>query len=140
MEYWAFVETVFYFLTLLYQRYLQRPASHPPTHSMAERQKLFSLCYLSTSDHERFLTKWFLDAPLAAIRRENVKEWLRWAFLNTAVADPADNDEVEGYVESLEKATGTIFEPGRADVKCIRLTLDKVNALHRSLVWYSVST
>ena len=78
--------------------------------------------------------------PLSAIKRENVEEWLRWAFLNTGKADPAHVDEVEGYVKSLEASTGTIFGPGRAlNVKSLRLTLDRVNALHRSLVWYVVS-
>jgi hypothetical protein len=46
---------------------------------------------------------------------------------------------VEEYVKSIELGTGLNFEHGRADVKCLRLTLDKVDALHRSLVWYAVS-
>ena len=138
-EYLAFAETVFYFLTYLYQRYhLQRPALHPPPPSKEERHRLFHLCHDSTPDHRRYLSKWFLDVPLAAIKRENVKEWLRWAFLNTAMDDPTYDNEVEGYVKKLEMGTGMNFEPGRADVKCLRLTLDKVDALHRSLIWYIV--
>ena len=77
-------------------------------------------------------------APLTAVKRENVKEFFRWAFLNTDVDDPTYDDEVEEYVKSIELGTGLNFEDGRADVKCLRLTLDKVDALHRSLVWYSV--
>jgi hypothetical protein len=141
LDYWAFAETVFYFLTYLYQRYhLQRPALHPPLPSKDERHRLFGLCYDSTLDHGRYISKWFLGVPLAAIKRDNIKEWFRWAFLNTAVDDPTYDDEVEGYVKKLEMGTGMNFEPGRADVKSLRLTLDKVDALHRSLIWYMVRT
>jgi hypothetical protein len=76
--------------------------------------------------------------PPAAIKRENIKEWFRWAFLNTAMDDPTYDDEVERYVKKLERRTGLYFEPGRANMKCLRLTLDKVDALHRSLIWYMV--
>jgi hypothetical protein len=140
-EYWAFAETVFYFLTYLYRRYhLQRPALHPHPPSKEERRKLFDRCQDSTQDHGRYISKWFLDVPLAAIKRENIKEWFRWAFLNTAMDDPTYDDEVEGYVKKLEMGSGMNFEPGRADVKSLRLTLDKVDALHRSLIWYMVRT
>jgi hypothetical protein len=54
--------------------------------------------------------------------------------------DPTHDEEVEGYVKKLEIGLGASFEPGRADVKCLRLTLDKVNTLHRSLIWYIVRT
>ena len=52
--------------------------------------------------------------------------------------DPTYDDEVEGYVKKLEMGSGIKFEAGRADVKSLRLTLDKVDALHRSLIWYMV--
>ncbi|KAF2807470.1 uncharacterized protein BDZ99DRAFT_392753 [Mytilinidion resinicola] len=136
-EYWASAETLFYFLIYLYQRYhLQRPTLHPPPLSKEGRHKLFDLCQDTIQDHGRYISKWFLDVPPAAIRRENIKEWFRWAFLNTAMDDPNYDDEVEGYVKKLERRTGIYFEPGRANVKCLRLTLDKVDALHRSLIWY----
>ena len=140
LEYGALAETVFYLLTVLYQRcYLQRPASHPPLPSRDGRNKLFAICQDSTQDHGSYLSKWFQDVPLAAIKRENLKEFFRWAFLNMDMHNPTYDDEVEGYVKKLEMQTGLSFEPGRADVKCLRLTVDKVEALHRSLIWYMVS-
>lgn len=140
LQYWAFVETIFYFLTYIYQRHhLQRPALHPPPISEEERNKLFDLCLNSTQDYEQYISKWFLDEPLSAIKRENVKEFYRWAFLNTDVADPSHEDELEMYVEKLEERIGVQFEQGIGEVKSVRLTLDKVNALHRSLIWYMVS-
>jgi len=54
--------------------------------------------------------------------------------------DPTYGNEVEGYVMKLEIGTGMDFEPGRADVKSLRFTLDRVDALHRSLIWYKVRT
>jgi len=135
---WALAESIFYLLTFVYQHHLQRPALHPPPLRKEERKQLFNTCQNTTEDHARYVEKWFLDAPLAAIKRENIKEFFRWAFLNTAMDDPEYDDEMEEYVETLERNLGTKFEPGRADVTCLRLTVDKVDALHRSLTWYMV--
>lgn len=137
--YGASAETLFYIWTCLYQRYyLQRPAEHPLPTSKEERNKLFEQCLESTQDHEQYISRWFLNAPLSAIKRENVKEFFRWAFLNTDVADSSFDDELDMYVMKLEERLGREFQPGRSDVKSLRLTLDKVDALHRSLVWYMV--
>jgi hypothetical protein len=140
LQYWAVAETIFYFLTYIYRRHhLQRPALHPPPISEEERKKLFDLCLNSTQDYEQYISKWFLDVPVSAIKRENVKEFYRWAFLNTHVADPSHEDELEMYVKKLEERMGVQFEQGIGEVKSLRLTLDKVNALHRSLLWYMVN-
>jgi hypothetical protein len=140
LEYWAFVETVFYFLTYIYQKYhLQRPALHPPLHSRQERNALFDRCQESVQDHRRYVSKWFFDAPLADIKLDNIKEFIRWAYLNTDINDPCYDEEIDGYVKKIETEIGVPFEPGRTDVKCLRLTLDKVDALHRSVIWYAVS-
>lgn len=141
LEYWAFLETAFYFLTYLYQKYyLERPALHPALPSRRERKVLFDRCQESVQDHKQYVSKWFLDAPLADIKLDNIREFLRWAFLNTGVNDPSYDEEIEGYVKEIEAKIGMAFEPGRSEVKCLRLTLDKVNALHRSVIWYAVST
>lgn len=141
LEYWAYVETAFYIITYGYRKYhLQYPASHPPVLLKEERLRLFRRCFESSEDMAASFSRWFLDTPIGGIKRENVKEWLRWAFLNTGTADPAQEDELETYVQELETKLGVDFRPGRANVKSIRLTLDKVDALHRSLTWYLVSS
>jgi len=104
------------------------------------RNELFDLCLNSTQDHKQYISKWFLNERLSAIKRDNVKEFFRWAFLNTDVVDPNYDDELEIYVQKLEERIGTEFLQGRGDVKSLRLTLEKVGALHRSLVWYMVRT
>ncbi|EXJ94686.1 hypothetical protein A1O1_03083 [Capronia coronata CBS 617.96] len=137
LEYWAYVETAFYLITYAYRNHhLQHPAAHPPPLGKEERSQLFRRCFESYQDLTTSFSRWFLDAPIAALKRENIKEWLRWAFLNTGLVDPTYEDELDTYVTEIERKLGLNFEPGRADIKSIRLTLDKVDALHRSLTWY----
>ncbi len=138
---WAVVEAIFYIFAHIYRNHhIQRPATHPLLTSSQERNELFDRCLDTTHDVEQYISKWFLNAPLSAIKRENVKEFFHWAFLNTDVPDSSYDDEVESYVKKLEAKTGTQFQPGRSAVKSLRLTLDRVDALHRSLTWYMVRT
>lgn len=111
---------------------------HPDLHSLAERRKLFEQCLDTTNDYGQYISKWFLGVPLKSVKRDNVKEFFRWAFLNLREHDPSYDDEVEEYVNVFEARSGLHFEPGRSDVKCLRLTFERVNALHRSLIWYMV--
>jgi hypothetical protein len=139
IEYWAIAEALFYVAFYLYRTYyLQLPALHPPVPSLEQRQELVSRCLHNIPDHERYISKWFLGAPLNDIKRENVKDFFRWAFLNSAIEDPANDAELEGYVEKVEQTIGTEFPPGRSNVKCLRLSIDNANILHRSLIWYFV--
>jgi hypothetical protein len=137
---WPIAETCFYFLVYLPLRsWIQRPAVHPPLLSRDERQKLFERCQENVTDPETYLSMWFRDAPASEIKRENVKEFFRWAILNTGNIDPKDDEELDGYVERLEVTLGRPLEPGRGNAECIRLTLDEINVRHRPLLWYLVS-
>jgi len=51
-----------------------------------------------------------------------------------------DDEELEEYVVATEKLLGRPIQQGRGDATCLRLTLDRVEMLHRSLIWYFVST
>lgn len=140
IQFWVWLETGFYFLTYVHRKYhIQQPAIHPETLSKAERQKLFQLCSESTPDFAAFLQAWFLGAPWDTIKRENAKEFMRWAFFNTAVIDPFHEDEIEEYAVKYETRLGRSLPSGRGSAKCIRLTIDAVDTLHRSVVWYGVS-
>jgi hypothetical protein len=57
-------------------------------------------------DPEKYLSQWFLDAKEGHIKRENVKEFIRWAFLNAGQAENEDEGEVKGYVNAMEKLLG----------------------------------
>ncbi|KAH7146817.1 hypothetical protein B0J13DRAFT_595239 [Dactylonectria estremocensis] len=122
---WLALEAAFYlFIFLPRKAYLQTAAKHRTTACRSDRWKLFRRCQSNIPDPDRFLTKWFLDAPAAEIKRENVKDFYRWAFLNTREPDLTYDEELEEYLE-----------PGRGNAKCLSLTLDKVEILHRSLTY-----
>lgn len=126
------------FFFVPHRAYLQRPANHPTLPSREHRQELFLRCHGNIPDPERYLAKWFRDAPAAEIKRENVKDFLRWAFLNMRHHDPAFDEELAEYVAELEKLLGRKFEPGYGKATCLRLTYDRVDMWHRSLTWYMV--
>lgn len=50
-----------------------------------------------------------------------------------------DDEELEEYVDRFEILLGRKLALGRGSAVPLRLTLDKVNMLHRSLLWYLVS-
>jgi len=75
-----------------------------------------------------------MDAPAAEIRPQNVKDFLRWAFLDTR-----DPEELDEYVVEIERLLGRKMEPGSGNSQCLRLIFDKVDMWHWSLTWYMVS-
>jgi hypothetical protein len=139
VEAWLVAEATFFTVFFLpYKYYLQRPAIHPELPSREERAELFERCNATVRDPEKYLSQWFLGAQEEHIKRENVKEFIRWAFLNTEQTKSGDEDEVEGYVKAMEKLLGRDIPSGKGSAKSLRLTVDKVDCLHRSLLWYLV--
>lgn len=137
LELWAIAETLFYIVVhLWYRRVLQNDAVHPPLPSREERRKLFDQCDATITDPEDYLRKWFLGAPITEIKRDNLKEFFLWGFFNRGGLPGDDNDELEEYITRTEKLLGRKIESGRGTAKCLRLTLDPANMLHRSIVWY----
>jgi len=137
---WPMVETAFYFLVYLPRRqFLQRPAIHPYLLPQSERKELFKRGIEHMPNPERYLVKWCKDAPLSEIKRENVKDFYRWAFLNSKTSTSFEEAELEEYVDKFEEYSGLKIEPGYGSAKCLRLTLDPVDMVHRSLAWYLVS-
>lgn len=140
LDTWLALEAAFYVIVYLPRKaYLQTPATHPETLCSEDRRKLFGRCHRHIPEPEQYLTKLFRDAPTAEIKRENLKEFFRWAFFNLAEPDPAYEDELQDYTEEIERLLGRKLEDGRDNAKCLRLTLEQVNMLHRSLIWYPVS-
>ena len=139
VERWLTAEALFYLLGYLPRNsYLQRPTYHPSL-SRQEREELFSRCHETIPDPEGYIQKWFLNAPLSQIKRDNVKEFFAWAFLNKDGWNAEEDEELEEYVDRLEKLLGKTFEFGRSPVAPLRLTLDVVLMMHRSILWYLVS-
>ncbi|CZT44556.1 uncharacterized protein RSE6_04742 [Rhynchosporium secalis] len=133
----AVAESLFFlFVYLPYRYHLQSEAVHPPAPTRNERRELFAQCNDNIADPEAYLSKWFLGADLKDIKRENVKEFLLWAFFNRGGPPGDDEEELEEYVDAMEVLVGKTIEAGRGKAQCLRLTLDRVDMLHRSLVWY----
>ena len=140
LEIWLGGEALFYLLVYLPRNaVLQRPANHPTALSRDERKDLFNWCHETIPDPEGYIRKWFLNAPLSEIKRDNAKEFFAWAFLNKSTWTADEDEELHEYVNKLEVLRGRKFELGKGSVAPLRLTLDRVYMLHRSLAWYSVS-
>ncbi|KAK7177821.1 alpha beta hydrolase fold family [Paraphaeosphaeria sporulosa] len=137
LQVWATFETAFYLLVYHPRKiYLQRAAIHPTPISRERRRVLFQRCHQNIPDPELYLVKWFRDAPASEIKQENVRDFFRWAFLNTGEPNTMEDEELEEYIKKIEELLGRRIEPGRGNANCFRLTLDKVDMLHRSLTWY----
>lgn len=139
LECWAFAEALFYLVFYLpYRSHLQKEAKHPPQLSEKERRTLFDRCTANIPDHEAYLRKWMLGARSEEIKRENIKDFFLWAFFDRDGPPGDDDAELEDYIADTEKHLGRKIEPGRGSAKCLRLTIDKADMLHRSLLWYFV--
>ena len=139
LEILSIAEAIFYVLVYIPKyRLFQRPAKHLPIQPKEERQKLFQKCCDNINDPEAYLSKWFLNAPLSSIRRDNVKEFFCWALFNKAAWGPDDEEELDGYVDRVEELVGSKIQPGRGRAKPLKLTLDPLPILHRPLLWYTV--
>jgi hypothetical protein len=123
---------------LPHQRYLQRAATHPPTLSKDERRKLVNRVNANVADPECYIRGWFKGARIEEIGRDDVKTFLAWAFLNRDWVQGEDEEEIEEYAREMESMLGKDFRPGKRKAKSLRLTLDPVDMLQRSLLWYLV--
>jgi hypothetical protein len=140
IECWLTAEAVSYSIFYLpFRYYLQLPAIHPDPLSREEREKLFTRCWATVTDPEKYLSQWFRGARMEEIKRENVREFIQWAFFNTEQVAEEDGEEVETYLDETERLLGRELPLGRGNAKSIRLTLDSVGCSHRSLFWYFVS-
>ncbi|KAJ1309341.1 hypothetical protein OPQ81_006120 [Rhizoctonia solani] len=142
ITFYALLEALFYlFVYLPRKSHLQKPAVHPPPLSPTERHELFIRCLSHLTDAQSF-KRWFLDSS-AEIRRENVIEWMKWGFFagEACLAETYEkhDEELEEYLEALEKALGETFPPGyNPELKSIRTTMDDVVVYHRPMIWYLV--
>lgn len=138
LEVYFAAEAFFYaFIYLPLTRHYQQPAVHPAKPTPEARRELFHRCHDTLRDPETYLKKWFKNAPASEIKRDNVKEFLAWAFLNTGSWSASEDAELESYVDQFEHLLHRRIPPGRGTAKALRLTLDAHEPLHRSLLWYA---
>ncbi len=101
--------------------------------------------FLNCIQNPASLPQWFLSNDSSALKRENIIDWLLWAFFEVKAEDVEEeklvewSDELNCYVEALETVVGHVFSPGRnSQVKSMRLSFDPVVTLHRPLIMYIV--
>ncbi|KAI1771215.1 hypothetical protein F4818DRAFT_450060 [Hypoxylon cercidicola] len=126
------------FLYLPHARRLKEAAEHPPPLEREERRALFQRCFANVPDVRRYLQMWFLGADEADIRRDNVHDFILWAFFDSWPGRESEGDdaELEEYIDIVEKRLGRKLEPGRGKAEGLRLTLDEVGTQYRSVAWY----
>ena len=122
---------------------LRGPAVHPPPLSREQRLTLFRRCIDRdvVPDPEAYVKGWFLGADPGAIGRENVKEFLAWAYFEqdgVAALGREEREDLEGFVGAIEEMLGRRFPEGRGGAEAIRLTLDEVETRYRSVLWYLI--
>lgn len=139
-------EALFYGLVYVpYTRRLRRAAVHPAPLSPEQRRALFERCMANVPAHDMYLRWWFLGADIDDIRRDNVREFLLWAFFDMGVEEARSCDgreavegELDEYIANIEERLGHPLERGRGTAQSLRLTLDGIDTTYRSLAWYAV--
>lgn len=140
---WMIAEASFFLAVYLpLKTWLQHKAQHPEPPSKDERRVLLRRCLDSIPEPERYLSKWFLGASSADIKRENVKQLFAWSFLNKDYenVDEDERAELDQDVDLLEDRLDEPLEQGWGKARSLRVTLDATSMQHRPLLWYLVST
>lgn len=139
IELWLTAEALFCICFFLpHRRYLQRPTDHPPLRPKEERRKLVDRIKAEVTDPEHYIRGWFKGADIENIGRQDLKNWISWAFFDRDLEEGKDDEEVEEYTLEFESMIRKDFRPGNGTAKPLRLTIDPVDMLHRSLFWYLV--
>ncbi|KAH9900781.1 Alpha/Beta hydrolase protein [Cubamyces lactineus] len=140
---YATAEAAFYLLVYLPRsRLLQKPASHPPLPTREEREALFEKCFSRVRDSQKAYG-WFFSTAPDGIKRDNMIEWLLWAIFGTHREGLKDEwaEELQGYLRKMESLFGHEMEDGwDQTVRCMKITLDPVDMIHRPLLWYFIVT
>ncbi|KAI1122485.1 hypothetical protein F5Y10DRAFT_74977 [Nemania abortiva] len=128
------------FIYYPYNRRLKQAAEHPPLLPRAERRALFIRCLDNIPDVTSYLRTWFLGADESGIRKDNVREFLSWAFFDRHPGNETavELEELDEYLDEVEKRLGYQLQPGRGKAKSLRLTLDDIEVRYRSVVWYFI--
>ncbi|RMZ03072.1 hypothetical protein D0862_05790 [Hortaea werneckii] len=137
-QWYCFAEAAFYLFFRWYRLHLQGEAIHPPLRSQADRKALFEKVRSEIHDPRKFLSGWFRGANIEDIGRDDLKEFLSWAFWEGRTTED-DQKELEELTRKVEDMMGEgRFKPGRGTAKGLRLTLDPIEMDHRSLLWYTL--
>ncbi|KAI4599578.1 hypothetical protein KJ359_002025 [Pestalotiopsis sp. 9143b] len=138
VEVYGLIEILWYIVWFLpYKARLQRPGQRMAASTRPQRKALIETSLDQVPDARLFIRKWFGNAHLDEIYRDDVKDWLL-SFLWAVDSDAGiDADELDEYIELIEQKADLTLFPGRAGAKPIRPALDPVQVSHRSLLFYA---
>lgn len=124
---WA-PEAVFYLFFIGYNLYIQRKAIHPPKRIREERRALFSKVRSEIYDPVVFLSGWFRGSPVEDIGKDELRRFVDWAFFEGRAGEGSkeDQDEIDEYIEKVDRMMPKAFEEGPGKAKSLRLTLDPI--------------
>lgn len=130
------------YYVLIWRRFASRhaTAAKHPLDTRQEREALFDRCLQNIPDINKYLSLWALGADIKDIKRDNVRDFLLWAFFDREDAgdDQDISDELESYITKTEAMLGRPLPIGRGNSKPLRLTFDKIQTQYRSYVWYLI--
>lgn len=143
IEAWLLAEVLFWILVYLpIARAIHGPSIKGAETTRAQRKEIFAKCLATIDDPTRFVSLWANGASPETLGRENVKEWICWAFLDQSSWTTSDQDEeLDEYVTALESLLpgAMVFRKGRmTDVSLLRLSVDPVKISHKPLLFYAV--
>ncbi|KAJ1324556.1 alpha/beta fold hydrolase [Microdochium nivale] len=123
-----------------YQWRLRRKAKSPAPLSREERRRLLEKCLDNMPDPVHYLRMWFLGADSKDIRRDNVREFVLWAFFDkgSGAQSEEEEEELDEYVELVGDKMHRTFAPGRGKAECLRLSIDSVHTAYRTVGWYFI--
>eukprot|EP00742_Colponemidia_sp_Colp-10_P007524 GILJ01008110.1.p1 GENE.GILJ01008110.1~~GILJ01008110.1.p1 ORF type:complete len:514 (+),score=59.41 GILJ01008110.1:109-1650(+) len=139
-ELWVLLEIVFVAYFFLHAKPLCNRPQPPPKHRNPRETLIKSLEI--GGDAAQMLSEWFYGAPIETIHRDNVFEWFAWVLYGKHAAQMQGEEATEllSIIDEVEERTGLVFKAGKnMEIKCMRLNLDPVTALHRPFVYYVAS-
>ena len=137
-------EAIFYVaLWRPHQARLKEDTEHPKPLTRSERQALFEQCTTTIPSTEAYLRGWFMGAQLKDIRRENLREFILWAFFDVdgtkySAEEAGVQEEIDDYIAKIESMLGHSLGEGRGSAQSLRLTFDSIETTYRGLVWYFI--
>ncbi|KAI8067820.1 Alpha/Beta hydrolase protein [Gongronella butleri] len=141
-HYWLLLELLFYVYFQITCNRMQHKTAMA-TLTPKERRHLVLLCIDNIEHVHEWLPGWFVDkdtqqAPhMDSICRDNVLEWIAWAFCLQRLEQVDNVKELEWMIDKFERKHHITFAPGYNDrLQARRLNLDPMNAYHRPLVFY----
>ncbi|CEP10089.1 hypothetical protein [Parasitella parasitica] len=146
---WACLELAFFVYFVNVRQKLQETTRPKKPLDQSGRTSLFWNCVHTIPDLPLWAEGWFYykkdhsHPKFSEIKRENLALWFAWAFwheqLDIVRQTKEWADEIEWMLATTEEWFHVKFAEGlNANLQCIRLNLDPLEAVHRPLLVYAV--